>query len=95
MRGAELVEKPRPPLTKRIVGRLTAAQSAAASTASVFPRLTARLDAGGRHQPHLVPESCQLPRPVMHPVMRPCAGVHADEAGPDREKTTRTCARRN
>src|SRR6478752_7688434 len=49
--------------TKRMVGRVTTSQIAAASAASFLLRLYVRLHIPGRHQPDSMPELRDLPRP--------------------------------
>jgi hypothetical protein len=51
--------------TKRIVGRLTASQMASASAVSVLLTLHIRLDVARRHQPNIMTQLAQFPRPIM------------------------------
>jgi len=64
--------------TKRMLGRVTASQIAAASAASFLPRLPEAVgdDELGRHQTHGVAELRKLARPVVSAG----AGLHADQA---------------
>lgn len=60
--------------TKRMVGRVTASQIASASARLSLAPLHVWFDVGGRHQPRRMPQSRNLPSPVMcratslHPV---------------------------